>query len=326
MLKLKNHLGHLFFLLYCFSFPCEAKFSTGHKEGVHYGTLFQILYILCKYYTVRANKSWSTAVSYRTWSFEVSLLDSWSTRVELVKWGMHIQSQHFIVIEKVATWAENGLNRSNPKKLSESSQTIEMFGFASTMQKMERVLEDNNCEYLLFKMGNGPHDCKWCVDVAIQWKQQTFTKMGNCIICEIHVKLERMLTLPSFKKWFWFGQVQCRSSQSQFYQLFGIGIFCCVLFINWEFKRKSPLVYVKQIIHDFVSSCIVAYINNLLVKICKQVNSVSYIRSLLFPLEIFHDNSYSLKLRWVRHLETHAFIPPDFPGLSPRSLLLLWLG
>ena len=52
----------------------------------------------------------------------------------------------------------------------------------------------------------------------------------------------------------------------RFYQLCGLWVFCCVLFIrNQEFERRSPSVSVKQIIRDFSSSCIVISIDNLLV-------------------------------------------------------------
>ena len=64
--------------------------------------------------------------------------------------------------------------------------------------------------------------------------------------------------------------VQYGSGWSRFYQLTGLGVFCCVLFIrNWGFDGRSPSVFAKQIIHDLVASCIVIDIDKLLVKIWK---------------------------------------------------------
>ena len=69
------------------------------------------------------------------------------------------------------------------------------------------------------------------------------------------------------------------------------------LFIrNWEFDGRSPLVLVKQIIRDLVASCKLIHIDHLLVKICKQVNSVPWVSQQrrspwLSALEIFHNNS-----------------------------------
>ena len=90
------------------------------------------------------------------------------------------------------------------------------------------------------------------------------------------------------------GLIQYGSGRSRFYQLSGLGVLCCVLFIrNGEIDGRSPSFFVKQIIHDLVASCIVIHVD---------MNSVSYVspqrRSLwLSALEIFHNNSCLLELR-----------------------------
>ena len=59
---------------------------------------------------------------------------------------------------------------------------------------------------------------------------------------------------------------------SRFYQLSGLRIFRCVLFIrNWEFERRSPSVFVKHIICNLDLSCIAIHINNLFDKIWKWI-------------------------------------------------------
>ena len=66
------------------------------------------------------------------------------------------------------------------------------------------------------------------------------------------------------------GFINCLASESL--------VFCCVVFIrNREFERRSPSVFVKQIIRKLVSSCIFIHIDNLLLKIWKKVNSVPYV-------------------------------------------------
>ena len=117
---------------------------------------------------------------------------------------------------------------------------------------------------------------------------------------------------------------------SRFYQLFGLRVFYCILFIqNWEFERRSRSDFVKQIICNLVSSCIVMHIDDLLVNIWKWIQ-FSYVcqkrgSPWLSALEIFHNNSCLLELRGVEYLDTHAFSPGPSRGRIRWSFLLLWL-
>ena len=93
---------------------------------------------------------------------------------------------------------------------------------------------------------------------------------------------------------------------------------------NWEFEI-SPSVFVKQIICNLVSSCIVTYqqltCRNLKVSEFGLRKSTKRSRW-LSALEIFHNNSCLLEIWGVEYLDTHAFSP----GLSQGRVRWSFLG
>ena len=71
--------------------------------------------------------------------------------------------------------------------------------------------------------------------------------------------------------------VQYGSGWSRFYQLSGLGVFCCVLFVrNWEFDERSPSVWSNRYPRF---SCIMYCYNSYRQLTSKnlEVNSVPYV-------------------------------------------------
>ena len=121
----------------------------------------------------------------------------------------------------------------------------------------------------------------------------------------------------------WFGLVR-------FYQLFGLGVFCFVLFIRiimriWE---KKSLGFAKQIIRDLVPSCTVTHIDNLLDEIWKFSSEFSFLgKSTKRKSLVIRICEFTLQLLFIRtwgvwYLDTHGLSLGPLPGSSQVVILI----